>query len=168
MNSVDFFVSKCQTSGITETKFGICDDPDDSVKTPAYVTTDNSIPWGATVLNHSGKALNFTAVDNCVEIIGDNGAMSSRCDAMLTNDCNLIFIELKDERKKWLPHAIEQLQATIDSFAANNDISRYQVKRAFACNKRHPYFSVSNKELKLRFSQQNHFRLFDQDTITVE
>lgn len=163
---VDFFTPQCQTEGIDATVFGICDDEDKAEKTPAYVSCEQQDKWCATVVNNSGKAINFTAVDNCVVVYRDNGEMENRCDAMLTNADNLVFVELKDERKNWLSHAIEQLQTTIDVFKSNNDVSKFAHKRAFACNKRHPQFAYSNKELKQKFFQKNGFRLFDEAVIT--
>lgn len=163
---VDFFTPQCQTEGIDAAIWGICDDEDKTEKTPAYVSYDKQDKWNATVVNNSGKAINFTAVDNCVVVHRENGEMENRCDAMLTNAGNLVFVELKDERKNWLTHAVEQLQATINAFGLYNDVSQYTCKRAFACNKRHPQFAYSNKELKQRFFQKNGFRQFDEAVIT--
>lgn len=162
---VDFFIPKCQMLGITAEMFGICDDDDKAEKTPAYVSLDNEEKWGAIIKNHSGKPLNFTAVDNCVVVRRDNDDMENRCDAMLSNADNLVFVELKNERQKWFPHAVEQLQKTIDVFKQYNDVSMYKRKRAYACNVRHPKFAYSNKELKQKFYQTNGFRLYDEMTI---
>lgn len=96
---VDFFISKCQMLGITAEMFGICDDDDKAEKTPAYVSLENEEKWGAIIKNHSGKPLNFTAVDNCVVVRRDNDDMENRCDAMLSNADNLVFVELKNERQ---------------------------------------------------------------------
>ena len=120
---VDFFIPKCQVLGITAEMFGICDDDDKAEKTPAYVSLDNEEKWGAIIRNYSGKPLNFTAVDNCVVVRRDNDDMENRCDAMLSNADNLVFVELKNERQKWFPHAVEQLQKTIDVFKQYNDVS---------------------------------------------
>lgn len=72
---VDFFIPKCQMLGITAEMFGICDDDDKAEKTPAYVCLENEEKWGAIIKNHSGKPLNFTAVDNCVVVRRDNDDM---------------------------------------------------------------------------------------------
>ena len=166
MNSdIDFFLPKCQTLGISDEIFGICDDEDVAEKTPAYVSFENKENWGATVINKSRKPLNFTAVDNCIVVHRENDDMESRCDAMLSNADHLVFVELKDERKNWLTHAVEQLQTTIQAFKQCNDVEVYKRKRAFACNKRHPNFAYSNKELKQKFYQTNGFRLYDEATI---
>lgn len=168
MARIDFFIEKCQTLGITEKEFGICDNDDAAEKTPAYVSFADKHKWCATVINNSGNSLNFTAVDNCIEVYIENGDIENRCDAMLSNQDYLIFIELKVVRKNWLSHAVEQLQATIDVFKENNDISRYNKIQAFACNRKHPNFSYSNKELKQVFFHKNGFRLYDQATIEIK
>lgn len=157
---VDFFIAKCQTKNIRDKEFGICDDEDENVKTLAYVDTTNRNKWVAVVKNRTDKAINFTAVDNCIIMNRSDGTMDNRCDAMLTNEENIIFIELKDQNANWITHAVdEQLQATIDHFKENYNIMKYKYKRAFACNKKHPNFRVSYKEKMNDFYQKNHIRL---------
>lgn len=158
--AIDFFIQACQTENITDKVFGLCDDDDNSVKTPAYISRDVNDKWIAKVNNTSGKSLNFTAIDNCVEIKRDNGDMESRCDAMLTNEDNIVFVELKTKNSDWIKGAVEdQLQTTIDYFKENHDISKYKKKRAFVCNRKHPNFQVSYKDLMNQFYKQNGIRL---------
>lgn len=147
-NVIDFFISQCQTENIYAKKFGICDDEDEGAKTPAYISTNPADKWVAVVQNQTEKAINFTAVDNCIEIRRSNGDMDNRCDAILTNDEHIVFIELKVQRTSgWITHAVdEQLQTTIDHFKENCDINKYRYKRAFVCNRKFPRFNVSNKE----------------------
>lgn len=157
---IDFFIAKCQIENIREKEFGICDDADQAEKTPAYIDTTQPQKWIAVVRNQTDKAINFTAIDNCVEIRRPDGTMDYRCDAMLTNDENIVFVELKNQMTQWIPHAVdEQLQTTIDHFKTNYDITKYKHKRAFACNKRFPRFRASNKEKMNAFYQKNHIRL---------
>lgn len=157
---IDFFIAKCQTENIRDKEFGICDDKDENEKTPAYVDTVQPEKWVAVVKNISDKSINFTAVDNCVEIQRTDGTMDFRCDAMLTNEDNIVFVELKDQGSGWITHAVdEQLQTTIDNFKANHDISKYKYKRAFACNKRFPNFRISYKDKMNAFYNKNHIRL---------
>lgn len=157
---IDFFIAKCQIENIREKEFGICDDEDRTKRAHAYIDTTNPEKWIAIVKNKTDKAINFTAVDNCVEIRRPDGTMDYRCDAMLTNDENIVFVELKNQMAKWIAHAVdEQLQTTIDHFKANHDISKYKHKRAFACNKKSPYFNVSNKAKMNAFYQKNRIRL---------
>ena len=67
MKEIDFFKDE---ESIAEKYFGICDDPDVSTKTPAYVNTNISEKerWGAVVNNNTNVAINFIAVDNKIEI----------------------------------------------------------------------------------------------------
>lgn len=157
---IDFFIAKCQTENISDKEFGICDDEDETKKTQAYVDTTKPENWVAVVKNLSEKSINFTAVDNCVEITRKDGTPDFRCDAMLTNEDHIVFIELKDQMSGWITHAVdEQLQTTIDNFKANHDISKYKYKRAFACNKKFPNFRVSYKEKMNTFYNKNRIRL---------
>lgn len=168
---VDFFAPKhCQTENVQHVLFGICDDEDQSVKTQAYIDTDAEEKWVAIVKNESGKSLHFTAVDNCIDIRRENGDLENRCDALLTNDEHIVFVELKNQRTPgWVAHAVnEQLQTTIDYFRASHDLTRYRHKRAFVCNKRHPQFNVGHKELMNAFYQRNKIRLNIEQVITFK
>ena len=84
-------------------------------KDPAYVDRNQPDKWVAVVKNQTNQSINFTAVDNCVEMNRSDGTMDFRCDAMLTNDDNIVFVELKVQAADWIFHAVdEQLQTTID------------------------------------------------------
>ncbi len=160
MMSIDFFIAKCQTENINETEFGICDDNTEQGKMYAYVDTEQPDKWVAIVKNETGKAINFTSIDNCVEIKREDGTMDFRCDAMLTSVEHIVFVELKEQMANWISHAVdEQLQTTIDHFKSNHDISKYKYKRAFVCNKKHPHFRVSYKDKMASFYQKNNVRL---------
>ena len=158
--AIDFFRAKCQTENIRDKEFGICDDEDENEKTPAYVDSAQPEKWVAVVKNMSEKSINFTAVDNCVEIMREDGTPDFRCDAMLTNEDNIVFVELKEQMAGWITHAVdEQLQTTIDNFKTNHDISKYRHKRAFVCNKKYPNFRVNYKGKMDAFYKKNHIRL---------
>lgn len=157
---IDFFIAKCQIENIRDNEFGICDDKDEAEKTPAYVDMTQPDKWVAVVKNQTNKSINFTAVDNCIEMERSDGRMDFRCDAMLTNEDHIVFVELKEQLADWITHAVdEQLQTTIDNFKANHDISKYKHKRAFVCNKRHPNFWVAYKDRMASFYQRNGVRL---------
>ena len=79
---------------------------------------------------------------------------------MLTNEDNIVFVELKEQMAGWITHAVdEQLQTTIDNFKTNHDISKYRHKRAFVCNKKYPNFRVNYKGKMDAFYKKNHIRL---------
>ena len=153
----DFFVKKCQTKNVTAEEFGICDR---GHGTPAYVSYERPREWIARITNLTGRPVNFTAVDNCVDLRRPDGSRDFRCDAMLTSATHIVFIELKEQRHKWVRHAVEdQLQTTIDHFKASYDISRYRHKLAFACNRLHPNFQCSRIQYLQDFWNRNHVRL---------
>ena len=76
--SIDFFIAKCQTENIVDKEFGICDDEDEEKKTPAYVDRNQPDKWVAVVKNQTNQSINFTAVDNCVEMNRSDGTMASQ------------------------------------------------------------------------------------------
>ena len=69
---IDFFKDE---EVVSEKLFGICDDGDDAVKSPAYVDKDPAKidNWIAKVSNEFAKAVCFIAVDNKIEIRRENG-----------------------------------------------------------------------------------------------
>lgn len=156
---IDFFRDEMP---VKDTLFGICDDEDEAAKTPAYVDVDvnRQDKWTAIVKNKSEKIISFIAVDNKIEIKRDNGQMENRCDAMLHNDDYIVFIELKDQGKDWIRHAVEdQLVTTINIFKQCHDITAFKHKLAFACNRRHRTFAFSQKEYMQRFKNAYGVRL---------
>lgn len=156
---IDFFKDE---EVVSEKLFGICDDGDDAVKSPAYVDKDPAKidNWIAKVSNEFAKAVCFIAVDNKIEIRRENGEMENRCDAMLHNEDYIIFIELKVQGRDWIKHAVEeQLLTTINIFKSCHDISQFRHRIAYACNKKHPAFAVSRKEYMQRFKNEHGVRL---------
>lgn len=162
---IDFFEKEIL---VPAREFGICDDEDVSVKTPAYVDVSSKDKWIARVTNTSGQPLNFIAVDNAIEIKRADGEMACRCDAMLRNARYIVFIELKSQGKQWIRHAKRQLSETIDVFKGSYDIRRYPYRLAYACNKKHPYFAVSRKEEMQHFFQRNGVRLIIDSHIQIK
>lgn len=153
---VNFFDKDCQEGHILDREFGICDQQDGE---KAFVDRDNRPAWIATVNNNANIPLTFTAIDNCVEILRDDGGMEKRCDGMLTSDEHIVFLELKSKRTNWVSEAAAQLESTIRNFIKHHNILLFASKRAFACNNKHPQFRVIHHELKQRFYQQYKVRL---------
>ncbi len=165
---VDFFED---TELVEEPEFGICDDPDVAERTPAYVSRDVNLAesWGAKVSNRSGSGVYFIAVDNKIDIRRDNGDMENRCDAMLRNDRYLVFVELKDQRQKWIQHAVwDQLFTTINVFKENHNIGIYPHREAYVCNKKHPRYEVGSQGLMNTFRQKTSVRLVLARDITIK
>src|SRR5580700_10320823 len=103
--SIDFLLEDC--SELTrEKRFGICDDD----KTPAYIDAgEDEDKWIATVVNNVPKEITFRAIDNCIEILRENGEMESKCDVMMTYENNIVFLELKDKHSDWKSSGIDQI-----------------------------------------------------------
>mgnify|MGYP000421191526 CR=1 FL=1 len=90
--SVNFFQADCETI-TSAVKFGICDGENTY---PAFLNFDALVEkWIAEVENEEEIEVIFTAIDNCIDILDENGETQSRCDAMMRYAENLIFIELK-------------------------------------------------------------------------
>ncbi len=142
---------------ITAPRFGI---RDDAKGTPPYIDYDNRSEWVARVENRTGRPVNFTAIDNCIDIFRPDGRRDFRCDAMLSSSTHIIFIELKEQRNGWIRHACEdQLETTINHFKRNHDITRYRHRLAYACNKRHPRFQYSQISYMQDFWKRNGVKL---------
>lgn len=140
-SEINFYKEECTTYNISEKRFGLIDPGE---KQKAIVDTDNEDRWEATVDNRSGETINFTAIDNCIDIFRENGDMHNRCDGMLTGAGHIIFVELKNREKNWITDAVEsQLKPTIQKFKENYDISIYNKRFAYVCNKSHPQFKYS-------------------------
>lgn len=160
---MDFFEPTCQKPAINESIFGLCDDQNG---TKAYTNIDDQTTWIATVRNDNNKNLTFTAIDKCV--IKDNEELGrGRCDGMLTSTEHIYFVELKDEAKKWITGAINQLESTVQFFIEHHDISVFQHKKAFACNRKHRHFQEIDNELNLRFFRTYRVRIDVQADIII-
>ena len=160
---VNFLENICKEPAINDSLFGLCDDQNGQ---KAYSNTDNPIKWIATVKNEKGINLIFTPVDNCLiksnEFIG-----RGRCDGLLTSNEHLYFIELKDQTKKWITQAVEQIESTIDFFKESHDINSFRHKKAFVCNKQHRHFQEVDNEINLSFFRKHKVRLDIQADIIV-
>jgi len=162
---MNFFDADFQTP-ISAAEFGLCDNGTGGL---AYTDCGNSASWIATVKNPNTDNWIFTAIDKGV--VKDSECLGKgRCDGMLTRNRQwLILVELKDQSKDWIPHALQQLEDTIELFqnAHSSDWTAFIKKRAYACNRRHPVFNKSHKEDALRFFQCYRVRLHIEATISL-
>ncbi len=166
--SIDFFKTNCQTITNAQ-RFGICDDEDSSVKTPAYINTDDDSKWIAVVVNDASKEVVFTAIDNCIDIFRENGDMDSRCDVMLTCTDSLLLVELKNKNADWQSSGIDQIEATLIRLIENHEAYYYSFKKrkAYVANKRHPKFQVVENAKIRRFQTKYKIWLDLQATIKI-
>lgn len=164
--NINFFDPLCQTI-INASVFGICDDPPPPAK-PAYIDTINQNKWIASVENINQRELTFVAIDNCIEIFRNDGNMDSRCDAMITFQDTIIFVELKDRQSSgWLAKGESQLRNIIGIFAANYDLSSYKSKIAYVSNKSKPNFQSGQMTRIQKFKNDTGFALKISTVITL-
>jgi hypothetical protein len=156
--NVEFFDEAYQEPPINNTLFGLCDNEDGNI---AFTDKTDKNKWIATVENPDGLTLIFTVIDKGV-IKDDEYSGYRRCDGMLTSSKHLCFIELKKERKNWIPEGIEQLGSTIRLFDEAHPKRKdlYTNREAYVCNKRHPHFHRINNEERKCFLMTYGFRLY--------
>jgi len=157
--SVNFFKADCQNI-TTKKKFGLHDGED---STPAKIKLSVEPSWNATVLNDEAKEILFTAIDNCIEILRENGDMDSRCDVMLSYESNLLFIELKNKRGAWQAEGLQQIEATIKRMKEENEEYYFSFKKrkAIVANTKHqfPCFHDVNLEQREFFMKKYKARI---------
>ena len=166
--SVIFFENNCKESSRQEKLFGICDDQNG---TKAYTNATDSTKWIAKVCNDNELTISFTAIDNCIIVLKEGtNDKESTCDGMLTFLNSLYLVELKKwSTGGWLSDAKSQLENTIKLLRANHNIDEYKYKKAYACNKKHPNFTVIDAaERKAFFERTKGFRVDAQAEIVVK
>ncbi len=167
--SVNFFETDCkEKSSRTDKLFGICDDQDG---TKAYSDVDDDKKWIAKITNDNDKEISFTAIDNCIIVLKDGTKdKESTCDGMLTFSQSLYLVELKKQATGgWITDAKGQLENTIKLIAANHNLADFRYKKAYACNRKHPNFTViDSAERKAFFERTGGFRLDVQAEIAIK
>lgn len=166
--NVNFFETICKETPRLDKIFGICDDQDG---TKAYTNATDEDQWIAIVINDYNFAISFTAIYNCILVYKEGTKdKESTCDGMLTFSDSLYLVELKNKGTGgWLPYSKGQLENTIKLLCASHNINEYRFKKAYACNKKHPYFTVIDAaERKAFFKRTNGFRLDAQRVIVIK
>jgi len=165
--SVNFLETDCKEPAKTDNIFGICDDQDGS---KAYTSITDNEKWIAKVINNANFSISFTAIDNCIVVFKEGTKdKESTCDGMLTFPESLYLVELKKQGTGgWLPDAKSQLENTIKLLHANHNLNAFKYKKAYACNKKHPNFTVIDvAERKAFFEKNNGFRIDAQAEIVI-
>lgn len=168
MISIDFFDTDCKEPSRNDKQFGICDDQDG---TKAYTDITDSTKWIAKVTNDNKIEISFTAIDNCIIIFKEGTKdQESSCDGMLTFAQSLYLVELKKQANGgWITDAKWQLENTIKLISENHNLSGFRYKKAFACNKKHPNFTViDTAERKAFFERTKGFRIDVQAEIVIK
>jgi len=166
--SVNFFETNCKEPLRQDKFFGICDDQDG---TKAYTDVTDNAKWIAKVVNDNDLAISFTAIDNCIIVLKEgNKEKKSTYDGMLTFLKSLYLVELKKQGTGgWLSDAKSQLENTIRLLRAKHDLENFKYKKAYACNKKHPNFTVIDAaERKAFFERTNGFRIDAQTEIVIK
>lgn len=164
--NTNFLLTKCKEDCRIDDLFGICDNQNN---TAAYTNTTNPNKWIAKIINERKIEVSFTAIDNCIVIFKKNSKdKESTCDGMLTFENSIYLLELKNERKEWVTEAINQLENTIKLLLTNHTLVDFKLKKAFACNKKHPSFKTMDNELKKKFFHKTGFRIDIQAEIKIK
>ena len=166
--SVNFLKTDCKELSRIDDLFGICDNQNN---TAAYTDVDNPSKWIAKVINEKNIEVSFTAIDNCIVIFKEGTKdKESSCDGMITFENSIYLVELKDKNiGGWIPEAVGQLENTIKLILANHTLTEFKHKKAFACNRKHPYFKTMENEFCKRFFQRtNGFRIDVQSEIKIK
>ena len=162
--SINFFQVTCKTESET-IEFGLCDDIANS---PAYIDENDPLKWIGIVKNPNNKKAQFFAIDNCVVIKRSDGTDESRCDGVLKENSNLVFVELKERGSSgWFKKGREQLTNTINIFKSNHDINDYSSIRAFVCNKLKPSSHSGRAANIQQFYDETGYILGDKQEITI-
>jgi len=165
--SLDFFNNDCKENSRRNEIFGLCDKENGE---KAYSDDSNPDDWVATVKNNNLNEVTFTPIDNCLKLLKpDSKDKESTCDGMLTFENSIYLVELKVKRPGgWLSDAIQQLRNTITLINKNQEIN-FKYKKAFACNRKHPYFTTIDNELSKRFFEETGgFRIDAQAEIVIK
>lgn len=149
---INFFIKEFKSQNPL---FGICDESNDTVKLPAYLDEQNQTKWIAEVHNNKSKEISFFPIDNCVEILRENGEDENRCDGLLKYEKDLIFVELKNRgfTHKWVSEGANQLSVTFNVFKQNYNIDDFFRIRFYICNGQRPKAVVSCKSFLNSFKQ---------------
>lgn len=166
--SVDFFNNNCTEPERKDKQYGICDDQDGNM---AYSSLSTEEEWIAIIKNDNETEISFTPIDNCIIILKDGTKdKESTCDGMLTFKNSLYLLELKNRATGgWIGEAKDQLENTIGLISKNHDLKDIKYKKAFACNKKHPSFTVIEAaERKSFFERTGGFRFDAQAEIVIK
>ncbi|MEZ4852285.1 MAG: hypothetical protein R3B93_27490 [Bacteroidia bacterium] len=165
---MNFFNTNCTETPRTDSEFGICDDQNNA---KAYTDSTNKEKWIVIVKNEANQSIVFTPIDNCIIVLKPGSSdKESTCDGMLTFRDSLFLVELKVQRTgEWITRAIGQLENTVQILLKYHyaDLQNIKYKKVYACNRKHPRFTVIDNERNKRFFQKYGFRIDVQAEIVV-
>ena len=158
VNPVDEFGIRDDEKGKEELKSKVlAENPKSSIASipvkelPAFIDYDNKKEWNAVIESLGRNDFNFIAIDNNIPYYDKNGNEKNRCDAIIWTESTIVFIELKNQQKDWFEEAVFQLKSTINFFDEVDGLEKFKFKKAYACNKAHPYFNYQFKDRMQKF-----------------
>lgn len=164
---MDFFKDRCKTSS-HKGQFGLCDDTPPPAR-PAYIDDSDNEQWIATINNPKLYKVDFYAIDNCVQILRDDGRDESRCDGFIYFNNSIVFIELKSrEGGQWVKKGREQLTKTINIFKQDHPFNNFNTVSASVCNNLRPRFNIGHMQNIQKFKDETGIILKTEDTINLE
>lgn len=160
-----FFEERCRT-GINNQRFGIRDDIENQ---PAYIDIECEEKWGAEIINATGQALDFYALDSCLTLRNADNSIPSLCDAAIQTAQNeLYFIELKNRASKgWRGKAMQQLRNTVELYRAKEGKNHFIKITCCVCNSQKPRAPESNLSPMRQFERELGCRLLVQAKVEV-
>jgi hypothetical protein len=166
--SIDFFKVDCRKN-TSEKKFGLYDAEN---STPAEIKLSDEPTWNATVVNNEGKTVLFMAIDNCIDVLRENGEMDSRCDCMLSYDATLLLVELKNKRDSWQMEGLSQIENIAKKMIEEipDYYNSFSKRKAIVANKKNqfPAFHESNHEQRQHFMSRYKMRIQFEAEITIK
>lgn len=146
---IDFFSTPCEQNNgnckkenivckaiTNEILFGLIDDKGNDKK-PAFIDFINNEDWEATIKNPHKKEITFKAIDNCVLAYRENGELIKRCEGFLVFDSKILFIELKQRKRRgWLTDARKKFEETILVFKENNHDNNFEILAPVIANRK--------------------------------
>jgi hypothetical protein len=164
---INFLESKYQNT-TNKKRFGLCDDVPPPHK-PAYLDEKNGKKWIAVVNNEYRFLLLFVALDNSIDLKKDNGKKDKCCDALLSYNSTMIFVELKQRTdSEWIKDGEKQLRQTIKHFELSEDAQRYPNKKAYIANSKCPKFRTTQKMRMDKFYGETGYVLRIENRINIE
>ncbi len=161
---IDFFQHTCMTES-EKNEFGLCDDIPNQ---KAYINENEPDKWIGNVKNPNGKHVWFFAIDNCTNIRQANGNLESTCDGVLKESDNLIFVELKEARRKgWFAEGKQQIANTINIFRANYNVKDFGTIKAYVCNNLKPKSNSGRATSIQEFKDKTGCILYDTNEIKL-
>ncbi|PIN27803.1 hypothetical protein [Prevotella intermedia] len=142
--------------------FGLCDATANSGN-PAFLAEDNGNDWIAVVHNDRQEKISFVPIDNCIELLREDGKIDNRCDCCLFYNTTIIFVELKQKNEKkdrnWINKGEEQLRSTIFHFEQEEQSQAFNVKKAYIANSCKPHFRKTQIGRMQKFFKETGYSL---------